>query len=63
MDIDELKPLVIEYQKLVNQAERLGLSEKAATAAFFEKVPEAKWMKFIREVLMGVHAVKGIGRP
>lgn len=51
MDIDELKPLAIEYQRLLNQSERLGLSEKEATAEFFNKVPQAKWLQIIRAIL------------
>lgn len=53
MDIDELKPLVIEYQKLVNQAELLGLSEKAATSEFFKNVPEAKWVQILKTLVFG----------
>lgn len=50
---EELQPLIIEYQRLLNQAERLGLSEKAATAEFFKKVPEAKWLQIIKQMVIG----------
>lgn len=53
----ELLPLVVEYQKLLNQSERLGLSEKEATAKFFESVPEAKWMQIVKSLLIGSGSV------
>lgn len=53
LDLEELRPLVIEYQRLLNQAERLGLSEKEATAEFFKKIPEAKWAQIVKSVLIG----------
>lgn len=51
MDVEEMMPLVIEYQKLINQAERLGLSEKEATAEFWKSVPEAKWIQVLRTIM------------
>lgn len=50
-DLDKLQPLVIEYQRLLNQAERLGLSEKAATSDFFKTVPQAKWLQILRMIV------------
>lgn len=43
----ELKPLVVKYQELINQAEKLGLSEREATAKFFKEFPQARAVKFI----------------
>lgn len=47
----DLKPLVEEYQRLVNEGARLGLSEQKATAAFWDKIPEAKWLQVLKQVL------------
>lgn len=51
IDVKDMQPLVLQYQKLVNEAERLGLSEKEATAKFFEKVPQAKWLELVKNIL------------
>lgn len=51
LNLKQLQPLLIEYQRLLNQAERLGLSEKEATAEFFKTVPQAKWLEIVRRVL------------
>lgn len=56
-DLSEYQPLVAEYQKLLNQAERLGLSEKAATSKFYETVPEGKWAQIIKQLLIGSGSV------
>lgn len=47
----ELMPLVIEAQKLLNQANRAGLPEKEAAAKFYESVPASKWLELVRKVL------------
>lgn len=60
MDIDELKPLAIEYQRLLNESERLGLSEKAATAEFYKTVPEAKWLQIIKYILPSLSGVSSV---
>lgn len=52
-DVTEYQPLVAEYQRLLNQAERLGIPEKEATSKFFEKVPEGKWAQIIKQLLFG----------
>lgn len=46
-----LEPLVLEYQRLVNEAARLGIPEKQALADFFKNVPQAKWIELVRRVL------------
>lgn len=45
-----LQPLVLEYQRLLNAAERAGLPEKEAAAKFFETVPASKWITIIRQL-------------
>lgn len=62
VELSDVQPLLIEYQRLVNKGESLGLSEKAATSAFFEKVPESKWMKLVKDLLVGVGTLKSIAR-
>lgn len=47
----ELKPLIVEYQRLMNEAQRLGLPIKEAEARFFENVPQAKWLMLLRQVV------------
>lgn len=49
--LTKLQPLVEEYQRLLNQAEALGIPEKKATADFFEKVPASKWITIIRQLV------------
>lgn len=50
-NVRDLQPLLIEYQRLLNQAERLGLSEKEATSEFFEKIPAGKWLQILKSIL------------
>lgn len=40
-----MQPLLVEYQKIMNQAESLGIPERKATAEFFQSVPGAKWLE------------------
>lgn len=47
IDSTELRPLIVKYQDLLNQAEKLGLSEREATAKFFKEFPQARAVKFI----------------
>lgn len=51
IDINQMRPLVLEYQRIVNQAAAAGIPEKEATAKFFSTVPEAKWLAIVRAVL------------
>lgn len=53
IDANELRPLIVRYQELLNQAEKLGLSEKAATAALFKDVPEGKALQLIKQLIFG----------
>lgn len=52
-EFEELTPLVIKYQQLVNAAEAAGIPEKEATAEFFKNVPEGKWIAILRQILLG----------
>lgn len=56
-DLDKMKPLVAEYQRILNMAAEAGIPELEATKEFYEKVPYAKWIGIIRQVL-GIGSVK-----
>jgi len=51
MDIEQLRPLVIKYQELINKATAAGIPLKEAESKFFESVPEAKWLMIIKSIL------------
>lgn len=54
LDLKELMPLVIEYQRLVNQGEAAGLSEKQATAEFWRSVgDEGKLVQALKQLIFG----------
>lgn len=57
VDVKDMQPLLIRYQELLNAAEKAGLSEKQATAEFFEKVPAARWFKLLREAI-GIGSIR-----
>lgn len=50
-EIKDLQPLMIQYQRLMNQALKAGIPEKEAIAKFYENVPEAKWIALIKALL------------
>lgn len=50
---EELYPLLVDYQRMLNKAEDFGLSEKEATSKFFEEIPYAKFIELAREVIPG----------
>jgi len=43
--------IIIEYNRLVNQAKALEIPEKEALAEFYKKIPEAKWMLILKQML------------
>lgn len=45
-----LAPLVEEFQRLVNQAQRLGIPEREAAAEFYKTIPESKWLELIKRL-------------
>lgn len=55
IDIEKMRPLVLEYQRLMNRSLGSDLPAKEAAAKFFDQVPQAKWLAIVREVL-------GVGR-
>lgn len=50
-ELDKIKPLVYQYQQLMNDTAKAELPAKEATAEFFKTVPEAKWLEIVRRVL------------
>lgn len=48
---EALMPLVVEWNRLRNEADRLGLSEARAMAEFYEQVGGyAKWIQMVKEL-------------
>lgn len=56
----ELLPLVTEYQRLMNEAMRLGMSEREADAKFFKDMPSSKWLQIIDMVRRVLNPSKGL---
>jgi len=50
-DIEELRPLVLKYQELMNEAAKAGIPEKEAAAEFYKTVPAAKWIAIVKAIL------------
>lgn len=49
--LEAMQPLLLEYQRLVNQAEQLGMTEREVAERFARSMgDEAKWMRFLREI-------------
>ena len=51
LDLEKMRPLVLEYQSLLNRAEQAGLTQKEIESKFFESVPQAKWLAIVRSVI------------
>lgn len=50
--LQELQPLAVKYQELVNEGLRLGLTEKQINQKFLEQGGEfVKWLSFIKSLL------------
>lgn len=49
--LEKLQPLLLEYQRLINEAEAAGIPRKKAEAKFFETVPAAKWLMLLRQTV------------
>lgn len=56
-DYDILYPLKVDYQRLINQSERLGMSEREADAKFWKEVEEAG--KFAPWVIQALKLIFG----
>lgn len=52
-DLDKIKPLLLEYQQLMNRTAEAGLPVKEAEAKFFKEVPAAKWLMLLRATVGG----------
>ena len=48
VQLQQMQPLLVQYQALLNQAERLGMSEKEAESKFFSTMGSTKWMEFFK---------------
>lgn len=49
--LEKLQPLLEEYQRLRNQAERLGMSQRQVDAKFAEELgEESKYFRFIQQI-------------
>jgi len=59
LHLAELQPLLRTYQALMNRAKELEIPAAAAEAAFWEALPEAAWVKKLRDVMPSFP--KGIG--
>lgn len=57
--MEQMQPLLKKYQELVNQGEKLGLSEKEATAKFWNALPDAKWVQELRRIMPTISFGKG----
>lgn len=50
--LEQLQPLLLEYQRLVNQAEQLGMTQRQIDQKFAEQLgQESKWLRFIRDIV------------
>lgn len=57
----KLMPLVLEYQRIVNEAAALGIPEAKATADFWRNIPESKGLQILKQLIFGQGSV--IPRP
>lgn len=57
----ELSKLVVDYQRLVNAAEKAGLPAKEAEAKFWSSVPEAKWAQVLKQLLPAISIHRRVG--
>lgn len=50
--LERLQPLLLEYQRLINAGEKLGLSEKQVDAQFAEQMgTDTKFLRLIKELI------------
>lgn len=50
-DYEELQPIMIEYQRAMMNAAKLGLSEKEADSKFWEAMPEGKYLGPLMQII------------
>lgn len=61
MQMDELRPLLVDAQRLANQAERLGMSEREAASKFFKTTEDAsQWLYLLK---MAIGSARGVVGP
>lgn len=53
IDIEQVKPLAVEYQRIVNQATRLGISEQQATSEFWDSIGKYGKIATFLKMLVG----------
>lgn len=55
----EVKELLPQMQRLINQGMALDMSEREATSKFFQQIGEgSKWMDLVRNLLIGIRATR-----
>lgn len=59
MDIDQLKPLLINYQSIVNQAAAAGLEGQKILGEMYQKYPAMKWLEVLRSIVFGNSSAVG----
>lgn len=58
--LEQMQPLLKQAQELANRVQELGLSEKEATAKFYEQFPGAKWLDVLLDLISGTSDVADI---
>lgn len=59
MQQEQLRPIVVEYQRIMNELERLNIPAAKALADFYQSVGGAsKWIELVKSVLPGVADVR-----
>lgn len=55
----QVKELMPQFQRLMNKAAELDMSEKEAASEFFKQIGEgSRWMNVVRDLLMGIRATR-----
>jgi len=50
-NVQEMQPLVKQYQEIMNRAAQAGIPAKEAEEEFFKTVPAAKWIQIVKQIL------------
>lgn len=53
IELQKMRPLVLEYQRILNDLTKAGIPQAEAEAEFFERVPEFKWLWILRKFVSG----------
>lgn len=54
----EMNGLLLEYQRLMNESQRLGIPAARASAEFWDKLPEAAWVQELRKLMPSINIGK-----